>query len=40
MHRKNKKRGITINAAHIECSTLNRHYAHVDCSVHADYIKV
>ena len=35
-----KKRGITINAAHIEYSTMNRHYGHVDCPGHADYIKV
>ena len=35
-----KKRGITINAAHIEYSTINRHYGHVDCPGHADYIKV
>jgi elongation factor Tu len=35
-----KKRGITINAAHIEYSTLSRHYGHVDCPGHADYIKV
>lgn len=35
-----KKRGITINAAHIEYSTANRHYGHVDCPGHADYIKV
>ncbi|CAF5172465.1 unnamed protein product, partial [Rotaria sp. Silwood1] len=34
-----KKRGITINAAHIEYSTTNRHYGHVDCPGHADYIK-
>lgn len=34
-----KKRGITINAAHVEYSTPNRHYAHVDCPGHADYIK-
>jgi elongation factor Tu len=35
-----KKRGITINAAHIEYSTPSRHYGHVDCPGHADYIKV
>ena len=35
-----KKRGITINAAHIEYSTMSRHYGHVDCPGHADYIKV
>ena len=34
-----KARGITINAAHIEYSTKNRHYAHTDCPGHADYIK-
>lgn len=34
-----KARGITINTAHIEYETLNRHYAHVDCPGHADYIK-
>ena len=34
-----KERGITINTAHIEYSTENRHYAHVDCPGHADYIK-
>ncbi|AHH08455.1 elongation factor Tu [Borrelia anserina] len=34
-----KARGITINARHIEYETLNRHYAHVDCPGHADYIK-
>ncbi|MCX6305649.1 MAG: elongation factor Tu [Bacteroidetes bacterium] len=34
-----KARGITINTAHIEYSTANRHYAHVDCPGHADYIK-
>jgi len=34
-----KERGITINTAHIEYSTANRHYAHVDCPGHADYIK-
>lgn len=35
-----KARGITINATTIEYSTDNRHYAHVDCPGHADYIKV
>jgi len=35
-----KARGITINATTIEYSTENRHYAHVDCPGHADYIKV
>nr|WP_267508585.1 elongation factor Tu [Borreliella garinii] len=34
-----KARGITINARHIEYETVNRHYAHVDCPGHADYIK-
>ena len=34
-----KARGITINTAHVEYETLNRHYAHVDCPGHADYIK-
>ncbi|WP_040236392.1 elongation factor Tu [Borrelia crocidurae] len=34
-----KARGITINARHIEYETSNRHYAHVDCPGHADYIK-
>jgi len=34
-----KERGITINTAHIEYQTDNRHYAHVDCPGHADYIK-
>src|SRR5438045_7128705 len=34
-----KERGITINTAHVEYSTKNRHYAHVDCPGHADYIK-
>ena len=34
-----KERGITINTSHVECSTANRHYAHVDCPGHADYVK-
>jgi elongation factor Tu len=34
-----KERGITINTAHIEYETSNRHYAHVDCPGHADYVK-
>ncbi|WP_026399644.1 elongation factor Tu [Acholeplasma equifetale] len=34
-----KERGITINASHVEYETLNRHYAHVDCPGHADYVK-
>ena len=33
-----KERGITINTAHIEYETANRHYAHVDCPGHADYV--
>ena len=36
---KKKERGITINTAHIEYETANRHYAHVDCPGHADYVK-
>lgn len=35
-----KARGITINVAHIEYQTENRHYGHTDCPGHADYIKV
>ena len=34
-----KERGITINSAHIEYETEKRHYAHVDCPGHADYVK-
>jgi len=34
-----KERGITINTSHIEYETMNRHYAHVDCPGHADYVK-
>jgi len=34
-----KARGITINSAHVEYTTQNRHYAHVDCPGHADYVK-
>ena len=34
-----RERGITINTSHIEYSTANRHYAHVDCPGHADYVK-
>ena len=34
-----KERGITINSAHVEYETANRHYAHVDCPGHADYVK-
>lgn len=35
-----RKRGITINVAHVEYSTEKRHYGHTDCPGHADYIKV
>lgn len=34
-----RERGITINTAHVEYKTANRHYAHVDCPGHADYVK-
>src|SRR5699024_2426145 len=34
-----KERGITISSAHVEYATENRHYAHVDCPGHADYVK-
>ena len=34
-----KKRGITISTAHVEYETEKRHYAHVDCPGHADYVK-
>ncbi|MEO1705526.1 MAG: GTP-binding protein, partial [Pseudomonadota bacterium] len=34
-----KARGITINTAHVEYETESRHYAHVDCPGHADYVK-
>jgi elongation factor Tu len=34
-----KERGITINSSHVEYATVNRHYAHVDCPGHADYVK-
>src|SRR5256884_3191131 len=34
-----KERGITISTSHVEYSTQNRHYAHVDCPGHADYVK-
>ncbi|MBD2576132.1 elongation factor Tu [Oscillatoria sp. FACHB-1406] len=34
-----KERGITINTAHVEYETANRHYAHIDCPGHADYVK-
>lgn len=35
-----RARGITINVAHVEYQTNNRHYGHTDCPGHADYIKV
>ena len=35
-----KERGITINTSHVEYATANRHYAHVDCPGHADYVKI
>ena len=35
-----KARGITINTAHVEYETDKRHYAHVDCPGHADYVKI
>lgn len=35
-----RQRGITINVAHVEYATDNRHYSHTDCPGHADYIKV
>ena len=34
-----KERGITIKTSHVEYQTANRHYAHVDCPGHADYVK-
>ena len=34
-----RERGITISTAHVEYETENRHYAHVDCPGHADYVK-
>ena len=34
-----RERGITINTSHVEYETNNRHYAHVDCPGHADYVK-
>lgn len=34
-----RERGITINTAHVEYQTVTRHYAHVDCPGHADYVK-
>src|SRR5437899_3018616 len=34
-----KERGVTINISHLEYETENRHYAHIDCPGHADYIK-
>jgi translation elongation factor EF-Tu-like GTPase len=39
MLQKKKERGITINTSHVEYETANRHYAHVDCPGHADYVK-
>lgn len=39
-HPEEKERGITINATTVEYTTAKRHYAHVDCPGHADYIKV
>ena len=38
-HRRERERGITIATAHVEYETENRHYAHVDCPGHADYVK-
>lgn len=38
-HREERKRGITINASHIEYETDNRHYTHIDCPGHRDYVK-
>src|ERR1051325_4778999 len=35
-----RERGITINSSHVEYETANRHYAHVDCPGHADYVKI
>jgi elongation factor Tu len=35
----NKKKSITINTSHVEYETANRHYAHVDCPGHADYVR-
>ncbi|MGU0016121.1 GTP-binding protein [Escherichia coli] len=37
--RRKKARGITINTSHVEYDTPTRHYAHVDCPGHADYVK-
>lgn len=39
MHKEERKRGITINASHIEYETSKRHYTHIDCPGHRDYIK-
>ncbi len=39
MHQEEKARGITINTSHVEYDTPTRHYAHVDCPGHADYVK-
>jgi elongation factor Tu len=38
-HPEERKRGITINATHVEYETENRHYSHIDCPGHQDYIK-
>jgi elongation factor Tu len=38
--RRKRKRGITIATAHVEYETANRHYAHVDCPGHADYVNM
>jgi len=35
-----RERGITINTSHVEYETKDRHYAHVDCPGHADYVKI
>jgi len=34
-----RERGITINTSHVECESALRHYAHIDCPGHADYVK-
>ena len=39
LHQKKKARGITINTSHVEYDSPTRHYAHVDCPGHADYVK-
>jgi translation elongation factor EF-Tu-like GTPase len=38
-HLRKKARGLTINIAHVEFESFKRHYAHIDCPGHADYIK-